>query len=186
MPSLAVRCPAAPASGHSRFVIRISYYIAHGRGTETRAYCHIKHSDILTRLWPLQPHHVAHHGETGRKTCLAHRAGTVERARIPAARLRQKLIPFGLLPTRRPIAETARYLQGNTRVDPLPRWGSRPFPGGRHALDKAHAGRNQLLGTSGTARDHQPCYDRQHPTSKVFHLSHPRFSCPYRPLCANL
>src|ERR1019366_8591604 len=145
----AVRCPAAPASGHSRFVIRIPYYIAYGSGAETRTYCHIEYSDVLARLWPFPRHRVAHCGETRRKCGLMHRAGTVERAPIPAAGLRHPRIPFGLLPARSPIAETARYLHGNTSVNPLPRCGSRRFPRGRHAPDITHFRRKQFLGTAG-------------------------------------
>jgi hypothetical protein len=178
--SIAVRCPAALASGRSRFVIRIPYYIADGRKTETRADCHIEGADKLTRLWPLPRHRVTQRGETGRKTSLSRRAGTIERARIPAARLRHQPISFGLLPACSPIAETARYLHGNTSVNPLPRWGSRRFPRDRHAPDKAHFGRHQLLGTRAIARNHQHCNHRQLPISTAFHRSHPLFSGPYR------
>jgi hypothetical protein len=178
------RCPTAFASARSRFVIRIPclmqipYYIANGRGAETRACRHIEDSDIFARLRSLTPRHVAHHGETGRKSCLIHCAGTVELARIRTAALRQPLIPLGPLPTRSPIAETAFYLHGHSSRNPQPRCGCSRFPGRTHAPDTARDGRNQPLGTAGIAH-HQPCHDRQYPTSTALHWSHSRSSGPY-------
>lgn len=168
-------------AGHSRFVIRIPYDIAHSRRAKAAAHSHIEYTDIPARLRPLPRHHIAHHGEATRKGCFAHRAGTVKRACIRPSRLRQPLIPLGLLPARSPVGETARYLHSDTCVNPQPRSGSRSLlRRRRHAPDRAHVWRNKLLRTTSIAGHRQPCHCQQHPTSSAFHKSWPRFSQTYR------
>src|ERR1035438_3572846 len=166
---------ASSSAANSRFVIRIAYYVADGGGAETGAYGHIEYADVFTRLGPLPCDGVAHGDEAGRKGHLIYGAGTVEPAGVLSVGLGQQLIAFRLLPTGRPIAETAGQLHGDASVNPEPRWGWRRFPGGAEAGNiagagrEAGAGRKQFLGTAGMARDHQPRHGQQHPTSLSLH-----------------